>query len=180
MKPRFAVADALTALRFPLAVLFPVVRSPMWQLAIVAAAAASDVGDGWLARRHGSSRAGAVLDPIADKFFMVVAFVTIARRGLLAWYEVLGVLLRDILAVLGFLATWLLRRPVAVPARAGGKAVTIAQLLTLVAAIADWTYTRHLAWATAAIAVYALWDYGRTAAGTRGGARRKDGAQAVP
>ncbi|OLB67365.1 MAG: hypothetical protein DMD38_09690 [Gemmatimonadetes bacterium] len=180
MKPRFAVADALTALRFPLAVLFPVVRSPMWQLAIIAAAAASDVGDGWLARRHGSSRAGAVLDPIADKFFMVVAFVTIARRGLLAWYEVLGVLLRDILAVLGFLATWLLRRPVAVPARAGGKAVTIAQLLTLVAAIADWTYTRHLAWATAAIAVYALWDYGRTAAGTRGGARRKDGAQAVP
>ena len=180
MKPRFAVADALTALRFPLAVLFPVVRSPMWQLAIIAAAAASDVGDGWLARRHGSSRAGAVLDPIADKFFMVVAFVTIARRGLLTWYEVLGVLLRDILAVLGFLATWLLRRPVAVPARAGGKAVTIAQLLTLVAAIADWTYTRHLAWATAAIAVYALWDYGRTAAGTRGGARRKDGAQAVP
>jgi len=180
VKPRFAVADALTALRFPLAVLFPVVRSPMWQLAIIAAAAASDVGDGWLARRHGSSRAGAVLDPIADKFFMVVAFVTIARRGLLAWYEVLGVLLRDILAVLGFLATWLLRRPVAVPARAGGKAVTIAQLLTLVAAIADWTYTRHLAWATAAIAVYALWDYGRTAAGTRGGARRKDGAQAVP
>jgi phosphatidylglycerophosphate synthase len=105
-----------------------------------------------------------VLDPIADKAFMAVAFVTIARRGLLDWYELLGVLLRDILAVLGFLATWLLRRPVAVPARAGGKAVTIAQLLTLVAAITDWTYTRHLAWATAAIAVYALWDYGRTAA----------------
>jgi phosphatidylglycerophosphate synthase len=164
VKPRFAVADALTALRLPLAVLFPLVRAPVWQLAIVAAAAATDVADGLLARRYGSSRAGAVLDPVADKFFMAVAFVTIARRGLLAWYELIGVLLRDVLAVLGFLATWLLRRPVALPARAGGKAVTIAQLLTLVAAIADWTYTRHLAWATAAIAVYAVWDYGRTAA----------------
>ena len=174
MKPRFAVADALTALRFPLAVLFPLVRSPAGQLAIVAVAAASDVADGFLARRYGSSRAGAVLDPVADKLFMAVAFVTIARRGLLVWYELLGVLLRDILAVLGFIATWLLRRPVALPARAGGKAVTIAQLLTLVAAIADWTYTRHLAWATAAIAVYALWDYGRTAA-----ARRRDSAQLV-
>ena len=174
MKPRFAVADALTALRFPLAVLFPLVRSPAGQLAIVAAAAATDVADGFLARRYGSSRAGAVLDPVADKLFMAVAFVTIARRGLLVWYELLGVLLRDILAVLGFIATWLLRRPVALPARAGGKAVTIAQLLTLVAAIADWTYTRHLAWATAAIAVYALWDYGRTAA-----ARRRDSAQLV-
>jgi cardiolipin synthase len=158
------VADIVTALRFPLAALFPLVRSPAWQLAIVAAAAASDVADGFLARRVGASRAGAVLDPIADKVFMGVAFATIARRGLLTWYELIGVLLRDILAVLGFLATWLLRRPVALPARAGGKAVTIAQLLTLVAAVADWTYTRHLAWATAAIAVYAIWDYGRTAA----------------
>ena len=157
-------ADIVTALRFPLAVLFPLVRSPAWQLAIVATAAATDVADGFLARRVGASRAGAVLDPVADKVFMVVAFVTIARRGMLAWYELSGVLLRDILAVLGFLATWLLRRPVALPARAGGKAVTIAQLLTLVAAITDWTYTRHLAWATAAIAVYAIWDYGRTAA----------------
>ena len=105
-----------------------------------------------------------ILDPIADKVFMVTAFVTIARRGLLEWYELLGVLLRDRLAVLGFVATWLLRRPVAVPARAGGKAVTIAQLLTLVAAIAESPHVRPLAWATAGIAVYALWDYGRTAA----------------
>jgi phosphatidylglycerophosphate synthase len=136
----------------------------VWQLVIVAAAAASDVGDGLLARRFGSSRAGAILDPVADKFFTVVAFVTVARRGILDWYELIGVLLRDILAVLGFLATLLLQRPVALPARAGGKAVTVGQLLTLVAAIADWTYTRHLAWATAAVAVYAMWDYGRTAA----------------
>lgn len=164
MKPRFAVADALTAVRFPLAVLFPIARAPAWQLAIVAVAAATDVADGILARRLGSSRAGAILDPIADKFFMVTAVVTIARRGLLEWYELLGVLLRDFVAVLGFVATWLLRRPVAVPARAGGKAVTIAQLLTLVAAIAESPHVRPLAWATAAIAVYALWDYGRTAA----------------
>ena len=166
MKPRFAVADALTALRFPLAVLFPIARAPAWQLAIVAAAALTDVADGFLARRFGSSRAGAVLDPIADKAFMVTAFVTIARRGLLEWYELLGVLLRDLLAVLGFAATWLGRRPVALPARAGGKAVTILQLLTLVAAIADSPHVRPLAWATAAIAVYAIWDYGRTAART--------------
>ena len=163
MKRWVTAADIVTALRFPLAVLFPLVHSFAWQLAIVAAAAASDVADGFLARRVGASRAGAILDPVADKVFMAVAFVTIARRGLLSWYELVGVLLRDILAVLAFLATWLLHRPVALPARAGGKAVTIMQLLTLVAAIADWTYTRNLAWATAAIAVYAIWDYGRTA-----------------
>jgi CDP-diacylglycerol--glycerol-3-phosphate 3-phosphatidyltransferase/cardiolipin synthase len=142
VKPRFAVADVLTALRLPLAGLFPFVRSPAWQLAIVAAVAATDVADGFLARRYGASRVGVVLDPIADKAFMAVAFVTVARRGLLEWYELVGVLLRDLLAILGFLATWVLRRPVALPARAGGKAVTIAQLLTLVAAIADSPHGR--------------------------------------
>lgn len=166
VKPWVTAADVVTALRLPLAALFPFVTSPVWQLVIVAVAAASDVVDGRLARRLGGSRVGAVLDPIADKIFMAVAFVTIARRGLLAWYELAGVLLRDVLAVAGFLGTWVLRRPVAVPARAGGKAVTIAQLLTLAAAIADSPLVRPLAWATAAIAVYALWDYGRAAART--------------
>lgn len=164
MKARFAIADAFTIVRVPLALAFPLARTPLAQLAIVAGAAASDVADGLLARRFGGSRVGAMLDPIADKIFMAVAFVTITLRGLLEWYELLGVLLRDLVAALGFLATWLLRRPVALPARAGGKAVTIAQLLTLVAAIAESPHVRRLAWATAAIAVYALWDYGRTAA----------------
>jgi phosphatidylglycerophosphate synthase len=164
VKPRFAVADAFTALRLPLAAVFPFVGSPVWQLVIVAAAAATDVADGIVARRVGGSRAGAVLDPIADKVFMAVAFLTVARRGLLAWYELVGVLLRDLVAVLAFTGTWMLRRPVALPARAGGKAVTIAQLLTLVAAIADSPLVRPLAWATAAIAVYAIGDYGRVAA----------------
>ena len=164
MKPRFAVADVLTALRFPLAALFPVAGTPAGQLAIVALAAVTDVADGFLARRFGSSRAGALLDPIADKVFMATAFLTIGLRGLLEWYELIGVLLRDLVAALGFVATWLLRRPVALPARAGGKAVTIMQLLTLVAAIAESPHVRRLAWATAAIAVYAIWDYGRQAA----------------
>ena len=164
MKPALTRADVVTALRLPLAAVFPFVQRPAWQLAIVGAAAVTDFVDGILARRFGESRVGAVLDPIADKAFMVSAFVTVASRGLLEWYELLGVLLRDVLAALGFLGTWLLRRPVALPARAGGKAVTVAQLLTLIAFIAASPLVRPLAWATAAIAVYATWDYGRAAA----------------
>jgi CDP-diacylglycerol--glycerol-3-phosphate 3-phosphatidyltransferase/cardiolipin synthase len=164
VKPALTRADVVTALRLPLAALFPFVQRPAWQLAIVGAAAATDFVDGILARRFGGSRVGAVLDPVADKAFMVSAFVTVASRGLLEWYELLGVLLRDLLAALGFVGTWLLRRPVALPARAGGKAVTVAQLLTLVAFIAASPLVRPLAWATAAIAVYATWDYGRAAA----------------
>jgi len=164
VKPWGTWADVVTALRLPLAALFPFVHRSGWEFAIVAVAAASDFVDGKLARYVGASRAGAVLDPIADKVFAATAFLTIFSRGALAWYELAGVLLRDILAVFGFLGTWLLNRPVALPARAGGKAVTVAQILTLVAYTAGSSLVRPLAWATAAIAVYATWDYGRVAA----------------
>ena len=157
-------ADVLTALRLPLAALFPFVRHPGGQLAVVALVAGTDFADGVLARRFGGSPLGAVLDPIADKAFMAVAFVTLASRGLLEWFDLVGVLLRDILAVFGFVVTGLAGRAVALPARAGGKAVTVSQILTLVALIAGSPLGRPLAWATAVLAVYATWDYGRAAA----------------
>jgi len=164
VKPAVKSADVLTALRIPLAVAFPFVGHAGWQLAIVGAAAVSDFLDGWLARRYGGSRLGAILDPIADKVFMLAAFLTVAERGLLMWWEILGVLARDIVAAIGSVSVWLGRHPVALPARAGGKAVTVCQLLTLTAFIGESPLVRPLAWATAAIAVYAIWDYGRAAA----------------
>jgi cardiolipin synthase len=163
-------ADLLTALRLPLAAAFPFVPGPTWQLALVGAAAVSDFFDGILARRLGGSRAGAVLDPIADKLFMAVAFVTVARTGLLHPAEIAAVLGRDIVAALGYLGAWLWWRPMALPARAGGKVVTVLQLVTLVACIARAPYVRSLAWATAAVGLYAIWDYGRAAA--QGNAQR--------
>ncbi|MGH7753221.1 MAG: CDP-alcohol phosphatidyltransferase family protein, partial [Gemmatimonadales bacterium] len=59
---RFGVADSLTALRLPMAAAFPLVEDAAARLGIVAAAAITDVLDGYLARRYGGSRLGAVLD----------------------------------------------------------------------------------------------------------------------
>src|SRR5712691_1853361 len=151
VKPWVTWADLLTALRVPLAIAFPFVHHPGAQLGVVAAVAATDFFDGMLARRFGSSRAGAVLDPVADKLFMAAAFLTVARSGRLHPLEIVGVLARDIVAALAFLGAWIGRRPATLPARAGGKAVTVCQLLTLVAFIADSSFVRPLAWATAAI-----------------------------
>ena len=163
MKPRLGAADALTVLRFPLAALFPFVHAPLARLAVVALAAATDLADGALARRTGGSRWGPLLDPAADKVFMATAFVTLAGHGLLHPLEIAAVLLRDLVAAVAFAGTVVLRRPVALPARAGGKAVTVCQVLTLIALIAGSPLARPLAWATAAVSVYAIWDYGRVA-----------------
>jgi CDP-diacylglycerol--glycerol-3-phosphate 3-phosphatidyltransferase/cardiolipin synthase len=156
-------ADTLTLARIPLAILFVVAPGAGWRLSILMIAAASDLGDGLVARRWGGSRLGAFLDPVADKLFAACAFGVILASGTLAPLEVLGVLIRDIVAAIAFLATVVLRRPASIPARLGGKAVTIGQLLTVVAFLGDSPLLRPLAWATAAMALYAIWDYQRVA-----------------
>jgi hypothetical protein len=52
-----------------------------------------------------------------------------------------------------------LRHPTTLPARAGGKAVTVCQILALLAFVTGSDLLRPLAWATAAISLYAVADY---------------------
>jgi CDP-diacylglycerol--glycerol-3-phosphate 3-phosphatidyltransferase/cardiolipin synthase len=162
-RPRWSAADLLTAIRLPLAVAFPLASGPELRFAILLVAAGSDLLDGTVARRYGASRLGAVLDPVADKLFMASAFGVVAFSGRLAWWEVAAVLVRDIVATVAFIVTALRGRPSAIPARPGGKAVTIGQVLTLVAFLLQSSLLRPLAWATAGAGLYAIWDYTRVA-----------------
>lgn len=156
---RITVADLLTFFRIPLAIAFVVADSTQWRLVILWLAGISDFSDGFAARRWGSSRLGAVLDPIADKVFTISAFAVVFARGALTWWEVAALLSRDVTATLAFLATLLLRRPSAIAARIPGKLVTIGQLLTLLAFLLDSSLLRPVAWVTGAIAIVAIWDY---------------------
>ncbi len=160
-------ANLVSFSRLPLAALFAASHDVAVRLGVLVAAAATDLLDGWLARRLGPSRLGAWMDPVADKVFMLTAFAVLALTGALGPFEVAGVLLRDILTPLGYLASLVAKRPFRVPpARVGGKAVTVGQTLTLFAWLLDSRLLRPLAWATAAMALYALADYGRLAVRT--------------
>lgn len=170
-------ADALTALRIPLAVAFVVVPDTSARLAILAAAGLSDVLDGIVARRLGPSRVGAVLDPVVDKVFMLAAVFTVVstRAGIgLHWWEIAGVLLRDLGVFGGFVATLFLRRNVTIPARASGKIVSVLQFATVAAVLLERHEMRPLAWVTAAASVWAILDYGVV------GVRMVRGARAAP
>ena len=156
-------ADVFTVVRIPLAIGFVLIPGTNWRLAILVAAALSDFADGFVARRLGGSRLGAFLDPVADKFFMACAFGVVLFANALSPLEILGVLARDLAAAVAFVITLVLRHPASIPARLGGKAVTIGQLLTLLAFVLGSLFLRPLAWATAAVALYAIWDYIRVA-----------------
>lgn len=162
-RPWVRAPDLLTALRVPLAALFVLVPQAGVRIAVLGTASVSDLIDGIWARRLGGSRLGVVLDPVCDKLFMATTFLVVYRSGALSLWEIGGVLIRDVLAAVAFLATLLLRHPTTLPARAGGKAVTVCQVLTLLAFVLGSDLVRPLAWATAAIAVYAIADYTRLA-----------------
>lgn len=157
----FAVADGITLLRIPIAIAFPFFAGRDARLVLLGLAAATDLGDGMVARRYGGSRIGALLDPIADKLFMASAFGVVLFSGKLLWWEIVAVLARDIIASIAFVVTMMTGRSTAVPARLGGKAVTLMQLLTLVAFVMDWPVLHRAAWATGAVAVYAVYDYNK-------------------
>lgn len=157
----FGAADVLTLARIPLAVAFVAVGDGRTRLAILAVAGATDLVDGWVARRWGGSRFGVFLDPVADKIFVAAAFGVVLFSGRLEWWEVGLVLLRDILATIAFVVSLVWRRPRAIPARAGGKIVTLLQLLTLLAFLTDSRYLEPFAWAAAAVGLYAIYDYAR-------------------
>ena len=52
------------------------------RVGLIGAAAATDFLDGWLARRvNAASRWGALIDPIADRFFVLTAVATMLFSG---------------------------------------------------------------------------------------------------
>lgn len=158
-------ADALTALRLPLAVVFVAVPDAQVRLAVLLAAGGSDVLDGIVARRLGPSRIGAVLDPVVDKVFMLAAVLSVVTTHgalFLRGWEIAGLLLRD-LAVTGAVLVVLLRRRrrVTLPARLSGKSVSVLQFVAVAAILLESPYTRPCAWAVAAASLWAIADYAR-------------------
>jgi len=76
------VPGLLRLSRLPLGVAFALASEPASALSIVAAAAATDVLDGWWARKfHQATATGAALDPLMDKTFalFVVGTLVVAR-----------------------------------------------------------------------------------------------------
>jgi phosphatidylglycerophosphate synthase len=132
------------------------------RVALVGVASFTDFLDGWLARRRNAvTRWGALLDPIADRVFVLAAVTALVMGGALTPVQWGLLLLRDVMTVIGFVTArvipWL--RPVTFRARWLGKAVTGLQLLTLLAALLVPRAVPPLVATVGLLAVAATLDY---------------------
>lgn len=71
-------------------------------LVLFVIAGVSDGVDGFLAKHYGwQTWLGGVLDPLADKFLLVSCFIALAWMGLLPWWLVALVMVRDVAIIAG-------------------------------------------------------------------------------
>jgi CDP-diacylglycerol--glycerol-3-phosphate 3-phosphatidyltransferase len=81
--------------------------------------------DGHIARRHGTTRSGAFLDPLADKVLVLGMLIAFVAEGTFWWLPVAVITARE-LGIQAFRSYWV-RRGLAVPATVLAKAKTIVQ-----------------------------------------------------
>jgi phosphatidylglycerophosphate synthase len=157
-----AIPNIISFSRVLLAAGFVVVHDVDTRLGIVGLAAITDFLDGWIARRAKlTSRWGALIDPIADRVFALVAvssFLFTAQLSTLGYFVMIS---RDLMTAVGFLVArvipWL--RPVAFKARFSGKLVTVMQMITFVAILRFPWYVTACLWLVGLTSLYSIVDY---------------------
>jgi CDP-diacylglycerol--glycerol-3-phosphate 3-phosphatidyltransferase len=164
--------NALSLTRLPLAVLFVVLEDPWVRVGLVVAAGLTDFLDGYIARhKHLESYWGALIDPLADRAFVMVALLTFVLEGTLTPLEFGVLVVRDVATGLGFVVARIVPRfrPVMFKARMLGKVVTTLQLAALLAVLVAPVLVRPLVIAVGLTALASVVDY--TAAVWRARAR---------
>lgn len=133
-----ALPNILSASRIVLAAGFVAADGGVLRLGIIGVAGLTDFLDGFVARRvNATSRWGALVDPISDRFFALAAVATLLFDGLLTTPQYFALIARDLATAAGFVvakATPSLR-PADFKARWTGKAVTVLQFASLAAAL---------------------------------------------
>ena len=104
------------------------------RLALIAPAGVTDFLDGYIARTRGTtSRWGALIDPVADRFFVFAAVCSLLFDDVIGTWQYAIFILRDFMTAVGFLTARVMPslRKVTFVARQSGKVVTVLQLATL-------------------------------------------------
>ena len=157
-----SLPNLISISRLVLAAAFVVLESPDVRIVLVMVALATDYLDGWLARRAGSmTRAGALLDPFADRVFVLVGVSVLLFEGTLSTLGYFIMISRDLMTAIGFLVARAVPslRSVEFHARFPGKLVTVLQLATFIGILINPAAATPMLVVVAVVSVWAIVDY---------------------
>lgn len=127
----------------------------VWAVVVLIIGGATDWLDGYLARSwHQRSRLGQVLDPLADRLYILATLIGFALRGLVPWWLLLLLAARDVMMATTIWPALRRRGFASLPVHYLGKAATFAllyafPLVLLGAGDEMWhTLARVIGWAS--------------------------------
>jgi len=153
-------ANAITVLRLlatPVVIVLIMLWGASWFTFVFGGLLAmSDGIDGWLARKQGTTRSGAFLDPLADKVVVLGALVALVAKGIVGWLPVVIIAIREV--AMSVYRSVVGRRGVSIPARNSAKLKTFVQDLAVGACLAPPLIHHHgvalvVIWVAAALTV---------------------------
>lgn len=160
--PLAALPNLLSLSRLLMAGLFVLLKSAESRLLLIAAAGATDFLDGYVARKWGkTTKWGALIDAVADRFFIFAAICTLLFDDVVTDGEYLLFMFRDFFTAVGFVgakAIPVLRR-VPFRSRPSGKVVTVLQLAMLALVYLYRPAVFPLAVLIGVVSVYSVADY---------------------
>ncbi|MBU0507079.1 MAG: CDP-alcohol phosphatidyltransferase family protein [bacterium] len=132
----FNLATYLTISRFflvPVFIYFFLIAEFTTALIILVIASITDVTDGLLARKFNmGTKVGSVLDPLADKFLMLISFLVLSAKGVFPWWLAAVVIGRDFYIVFGMMHLYFIKKlNIKVKPTILSKRTTFAQFLLL-------------------------------------------------
>ena len=170
-------ANAITVLRLlatPVLIVMIMLWGASWVTFVFGGLLAmSDGIDGWVARKQGTTRSGAFLDPLADKVVVLGALVALVAKGIIWWLPVAVIAVREIgMSVYRSVAG---RHGISIPARNSAKLKTLIQDIAIGMCLAPplagrWTLLNSAMWVAAFLTVFTGAQYyvdGRRAAAQR-------------
>lgn len=162
------VPNVLTMIRLALIPVFVamfIAGQDKLALAVFIIASATDLLDGYLARKHNQiTDFGKLMDPLADKLMVITALICQGVTGTFPWPAIVIVMIKELVMIVG--AAYMLEHNIVVYSNLRGKAAQFSFILALVlsfwhqefAAIA-FPLDRVILWIAVVLALIALVDY---------------------
>ena len=129
------IPNLITTLRIilvPIFIIYLINERFLEALTVFVLAGLSDGADGLVARLlNQKSKLGSYLDPLADKFLLIAAFVVLAAGGFIPAWLTVTVITRDILILLGVLILFLTKQDIVIKPSILSKITTCLQLGTV-------------------------------------------------
>lgn len=136
------LANKITILRIifiPIFIIALLGEQHFWSLALFTASMITDFLDGFVARMwRQKTPLGTFLDPCADKFLLIGAFITLSFLGKIPGWVSVIVFSKELIIILGWVVIYILTNRTTITPRWSGKIATFAQMSAIFVYLAGW------------------------------------------